>query len=338
MGFDLRDLEVPVVVAPMAGGPSTPALAAAGSSAGGLGFLAAGYLKADSLAERIDAARALTSGPIGVNLFVPQPSAADSGSIAAYADALAGEADRYGVSLGEPRFDDDDWAAKLDVVLDLRPEVVSFTFGVAAEDECARLRAAGITTVGTVTTIAEARQAVSRGVDALAAQGPSAGGHRGTFDPTADPATESLDELLAAIRAQAGVPVVAAGGLVTAEDVARVLAAGAVAAQVGTAFLLADEAGSSPVHRAALQDPQFTETTVTRAFSGRYARGLRNRFIVDHDAQAPLGYPEIHYLTSPVRAASVRAGDPQATNVWAGTGFRSARPGPVAEIMRRLAP
>ncbi len=307
--FDVRDLAVPVIVAPMAGGPSTPELAAAATNAGGLGFVAAGYLSAEVFAERIAAARRLTSGPLGVNLFVPQPSAGTPAAIERYAATLADEAQRYGASLGEPRYDDDGWAAKLDVVLDMRPQVVSFTFGLPTTAECARLRDAGITTVGTVTTLAEAEMAVACGVDAVVAQGPSAGGHRGTFDPAAPPAADPLEQLLAAL-AIIGVPVVAAGGLATADDVGRVLRAGAVAAQLGTAFLLADEAGSSPVHRAALQDPQFTETVVTKAFSGRYARGLRNRFIDEHEAQAPLGYPEIHYLTSPLRAASVRAGDP----------------------------
>ncbi|MBU8818740.1 nitronate monooxygenase [Mycolicibacterium goodii] len=337
-GFDLRGLARPVIVAPMAGGPSTPALAAAGSNAGGLGFVAAGYLTADVLAERITAARALTTEPIGVNLFVPQPSAGTPDQIAAYAQALAGEAERYGVALGEPRFDDDAWAAKLDVVTDLRPEVVSFTFGLPDDGEIARLRQAGITTIATVTSYDEAEQAEGRGVDALAVQGPDAGGHRGTYDPAAAPATQPLEELLADVVAAMDMPVVAAGGLVTADDVAGVLSAGAVAAQLGTAFLLADESGSSDVHRTALQNPEFTETVVTRAFSGRYARGLRNRFVEDHEAQAPLGYPEIHYLTSPVRKASVAAGDPHATNVWAGTGFRAIGTGSVADIMGRLAP
>jgi nitronate monooxygenase len=145
-----------------------------------------------------------------------------------------------------------------------------------------------------------------------------------------------LAELLAAAVARVSVPVIAAGGLVTADDVSRVIEAGAVAAQLGTAFLLADEAGSSPVHRAALQDPQFTETVVTKSFSGRYARGLRNRFIDEHEAQAPFGYPEIHYLTGPVRAASVRAGDPHGTNVWAGTGFKSIRSASAADIIGSL--
>jgi nitronate monooxygenase len=335
-GFDLRDLAVPVIVAPMAGGPSTPALAAAGSNAGGLGFLAAGYLTADALAERITAARALTSGPLGVNLFVVRSSAALPAAIHRYAQALESESRRYGVHLGEPRYDDDQWSAKLDVVMDLKPEVVSFTFGLPETAECATLRGAGITTIGTITTLAEAELAVAVGVDAVAAQGPAAGGHRGTLDPVASPPTQPLTQLLRATTVGLDVPVIAAGGLMTAVDVADVLASGAVAASLGTAFLLADEAGSSPVHRAALQDPQFTETVVTRCFSGRYARGLRNRFIDEHDGVAPFGYPEIHYLTSPLRAAAVRAGDPHGTNVWAGTGYPKAKAASVAEIMKSL--
>jgi nitronate monooxygenase len=335
-GMDLRDLAVPIIVAPMAGGPSTPELAAAGTNAGGLGFVPAGYLTAEIFAERIAKARQLTTGPLGANLFAPQPSAGTPAAIEAYAAALAPEAQRYGAALGAPRFDDDAWAAKLEVLLDLRPEVASFTFGVPSVDECKRLSDAGITIVGTVTTLSEAQAAVAAGVDVLAAQGPSAGGHRGTFDPSVQPASEPLDQLLAALTAAVDIPVIAAGGLSTAEDVRRVTRAGAVAAQLGTAFLLADEAGSSPVHRAALKDPQFTETVVTRSFSGRYARGLRNRFIDEHEAEAPFGYPEVHYLTSPVRAAAVRAGDPHGVNVWAGTGFRHAKAAPVAEIVENL--
>jgi nitronate monooxygenase len=335
--FTFADLAVPVIAAPMAGGPSTPELAAAATDAGGLGFVAAGYLAADDFAGRFAKARELTSGPLGANLFVPQPSVANQADIDRYAEALGGEAQRYGAQLGDPRYDDDSWSAKLDVVLDVRPEVVSFTFDAPAADDIRRLRG-GIVTVATVTTAAEAELAVSRGVDAVAVQGPGAGGHRGTYDPTARPATQPLSDLLAEVKARVAVPVVAAGGLMTAEDVDGVLRAGAAAAQLGTAFLLADEAGSTPVHRAALQDPTFTETVVTRAFTGRYARGLRNRFIEEHEAQAPLGYPQIHYLTSPVRRASVRAGDPHATNVWAGTGFKKAKAASTAAIMAELSP
>ncbi|MGB2919627.1 MAG: nitronate monooxygenase [Mycobacterium sp.] len=334
--FDVRDLAVPVLIAPMAGGPSTPELAGAGADAGGLGFVPAGYLTAEVFAERLEAAGRLTTGPVGANLFVPQPSAATPAAIGAYADSLAAEAQRYGVSLGEPRFDDDSWAAKIEVLLQLRPAVVSFTFGLPSAEERRRLTDAGIGTIGTVTTMTEARLAAECGVDAVVAQGPSAGGHRGTFDATAAPSDETLDVLVARIVADLDIPVIAAGGLMGAGDVRRVLQAGAVAAQLGTAFLLADEAGSSAVHRSALRDSQFTETVVTRSFSGRYARGLRNRFVEEHEPLAPFGYPEVHYLTSPVRAAAVRAGDPQAVNVWAGTGYRQAESAPVASIIEKL--
>lgn len=334
--FNFADLAVPVIAAPMAGGPSTPELAAAATNAGGLGFVAAGYLTADDFAARLVSARNQANGPIGANLFVPQPSAGTAEAIDRYADALAAEAQRYGVELGAPRYSDDSWAAKLEVLLDLRPDVASFTFDVPSAEDIRRLRDAGVTTVATVTSDAEAALAEARGVDGLAVQGPSAGGHRGTHDPGAQPNAQPLADLLAAVLARTTLPVAAAGGLMTAADVDEVLRAGAVAAQLGTAFLLSDEAGSSRVHRAALQNPAFTETAVTRAFSGRYARGLRNRFIDEHEAEAAFGYPQIHYLTSPLRAASVRAGDPQATNVWAGTGFKKATAAPVATIMAEL--
>lgn len=336
MAFDFRDLTVPIAVAPMAGGPSTPELAAAGTEAGGLGFVPAGYLTAPAFAQRLEATLRLTSGAIGANLFVPQPGSAPPAEVEAYAARLAGEAQRYGVELGTPHYFDEDWDAKIEVLLDAKPAVVSFTFGLPTVDERRRLSAAGITTVATVTTIDEARQAVDCGVDVLAAQGPSAGGHRGTFDPTASPSEQSLHELVAALTAQFDLPVVAAGGLMTAADIDGVRQAGAIAAQLGTAFLCSDEAGSTPVHRAALRDGAFTETAVTKAFSGRYARGLRNRFIDEHDVHAPLAYPEVHYLTSPLRAAAARANDAQALNIWAGTGFTQIQSGPVRAIMAVL--
>ena len=211
--------------------------------------------------------------------------------------------------------------------MDLKPEVVSFTFGLPEAAECAPLRDAGITTVGTVTTLAEAerRRAAASTQWPRRARRRAGTAARSTRSPRRPPNRST--QLLRATTVGLDVPVIAAGGLMTAVDVADVLASGAVAAQLGTAFLLADEAGSSPVHRAALQDPQFAETVVTRCFSGRYARGLRNRFIDDHDGAAPFGYPEIHYLTSPLRAAAVRAGDPHGTNVWAGTGFQEGQDG-----------
>ena len=172
--FDISDLSKPRIVAPMAGGPSSPQLAAAASNAGGLGMLAAGLLSPDVLAERIAAARGLTSAPLGVNLFVPQPSAGTRRQYTEYANALAPEAQRYGVGIGTPRDDDHGWAAKLVVVSDMRPAVVSFTFGLPSEQTCSRLHSSGILLFASVTTLSEAKMAVARGVDALIVQGPAA--------------------------------------------------------------------------------------------------------------------------------------------------------------------
>jgi len=335
--FYLADLSVRVLGAPMAGGPSTPALAAAVTNGGGLGFLAAGMLSAEDLADDILTARKLTTGALGVNLFVPQRSVAMATQLSVLAVALEKDAQRYGVAVGEPRHDDNEWAAKLDVVCDLRPEVVSFTFGSPTAEQCRRLGSVGIVNVATVTTVREAMVALSCGVDALVAQGPDAGGHRASFDALAAPPDDPLDDLVAALVASFDCPVVAAGGIATPTDVRRLRDVGAAAAQVGTALLLADEAGTNPVHRAALGDPQFTTTVVTRAFTGRYARALRNRFIDDHDAEAISGFPEVALMTAPLQAAAVKLGDPHGAGMWTGTAFRHAKPGRAADIVRELA-
>jgi nitronate monooxygenase len=333
------DIAVPIVGAPMAGGVGTPELAAAVSNAGGLGFIPGGYLSAERFADDIAAARAMTTGPLGVNLFVPQPSVADWVALDYYADELEGIAEHYQCEVGRPEFgDDDDWERKLDVVADVRPELVSFTFGVPPPDVIRRLSAQGLLVMVTVTSAYEAGVAVAAGADSLVVQGPGAGGHRGTFAPDMEPGSESLHDLIDRIhRAHRDVPIIAAGGLGTAADVAAVLRRGAVAAQVGTALLLSDEAGTSQAHRTAMKNQLFGKTIVTRAFSGRYARGLENEFIRLLDNVAPLGYPEVNQMTLPIREAATEREDPNGMALWAGTGFEDARPGPVADIIAGLA-
>jgi nitronate monooxygenase len=339
-GFDIRSLAAPIVAAPMAGGPSTPELAAAVGDAGGLGFLAAGYRTADDVAAQIGRVRDLTAAPFGVNLIVPAPVGAhraDDALIEAYARHLADQAARYGTAPGVPRPDDDGWAAKLELLLDLRPEVASFTFGVPEPDVVRALQSVGVMVVATVTTLGEAGAALGHGVDALVVQGPEAGGHRGTFDAFARPAGQPLDTLLFRARQLTDVPLFAAGGLTRAAQVAAALRLGATAVQAGTAFLRADEAGTNPAHRAALAAPGFGATGLTLAFSGRYARGLVNDFMRRNDPVAPFGYPQVNQLTAPIRAAAVAAGDPHGTSLWAGTGFRDAVAAPAGDVVRDLA-
>jgi nitronate monooxygenase len=336
--FDISGLGVPIVQAPMAGGPSTPALAAAVSHAGGLGFLAAGYRTAAQLEQEIQQTRALTSEPIGVNLFVPQRSAADPAAIARYAEELEVEARRFDVGLGMPHPDDDGWADKLEVMLRLQPAVVSFTFGAPDTRTIDRLRSRGIATVVTVTTVAEALEAAEHGADLLCVQGPDGGGHRGTFSPSDEPNGSSLEELDAEIAEASCLPRIVAGGLSTRSEVTAALSRGAVAAQVGTSFLRAEESGTRPTHRDALASPEFVTTAITKAFSGRYARGLLNDFMREHEANAPFGYPEVNQLTGPLRAAAAAANDPHRLHLWAGVGFRNAQATSAAAIVQALTP
>ncbi|WP_160051606.1 nitronate monooxygenase [Nocardiopsis sp. FR26] len=323
----------PIVQAPMAGGASAPELVAAVSGAGGLGFLAAGYLSPAALAERVRAVREAGATAFGVNVFVPQTTTSPDAA-ASYRPLLQGEAERYGTSPGAPVHDDDAWAAKIDLLTEAAVPVVSFTFGCPDKGVLDRLRAAGSATVVTVTTVAEAREAEARGADGVCAQGVEAGGHRAAFDPALS-ADRPLRELLPDVVAAVDVPVIATGGIMDGADVARVLSSGAAAAQLGTAFLRCPESGAHPAHKAALADPAFTETTLTRAFTGRPARGLVNRFVAEHP-EAPHAYPEVHHMTRPLRAAAASAGDPHGMALWAGTGFRRATDAPAAEVVARL--
>ncbi len=327
----LDERAVPIVLAPLAGGSSTPALTAAVSEAGGFGFLAAGYLAVDDLRERIAATRALTAEPFGVNLFVPgRPSPAAVAE--RYAATLTDEATRAGVALGEPRFDDDGWDAKLELLCGDPAPVVSFAFGCPSASVVARVHDAGSEVWVTVTRPDEAALAASAGADALVVQGSEAGGHRAGFDED-DAEGIGLLSLLQLVRAHVDLPLVATGGIVTGAGLAAVLACGARAAALGTAFLDCPEAGTSAVHRRALA--HGGATAVTRAFTGRSARGIRNRLLDEH-RDAPVAYPEIHYVTAPLRAAGRASGDPDLVNLWAGQAFELVHGMPAAELVQQL--
>jgi nitronate monooxygenase len=319
----------------MAGGPSTPELTAAVSNAGGYGFVAAGYLTPEGLLGAIVAARTLTGAPFGVNLFVPS-APGDRAEIATYAAALQPEAERLGVALGDPHWEDDAYEAKLDVAESTQVDLVSFTFGCPTGEIVDRLHRANVRVAVTVTSLIEARIAADRGSDLLAVQGREAGGHKGRFVDLA-PNHRPLLSLLVEIGEATDVPMIGAGGVMTGRDVAAVLEAGAVAVQMGTAFLCTPEAGTSALYRRALRAGRYSDTIVTRAYSGRYARGLANRFALEHDRQAPQAYPEVHHLTRPLRAAAVQAGDDSVPNLWAGTGWRQLSTEPAAMIVRRIA-
>lgn len=328
-------LELPIVAAPMAGGPSTPALAAAVSDAGGLGFLAAGYKTPEALAGELRALRELTGTPFGVNVFVPSPDSADPDALASYVRRLEAEARERGVELGEPRYDDDHWQAKLDLLAEERVPVVSFAFGLPGREVVDRLHAAGTEVWVTVTSPEEAVLAERGGADGVIAQGIEAGGHRGGFSDDDGSGEYGLLTLLRLCARSTGLPLIAAGGIADGPGLAAALTAGATAAQLGTAFLGCPEAGTHPVHRAALGSDR--DTAVTRAFTGRRARALVNDFLREHSSAAPSAYPQVHYLTAPLRAAAREQGDVEGVHLWAGQGHALADERPAAEVVARLA-
>jgi len=329
----LDSCRVPIVLAPLAGGPSTPELTAAVSEAGGLGFLATGYLTGADAAERIRLTRQLTGRPFGVNVFVPG-SPAPASVVEPYAAALAGVAGEAGVSLGRPVFEDDDWDAKIAALLADPVPVVSFTFGFPGLGTVARLHDAGSEVWLTVGTVAEARTAAKHGADVLVVQGAEAGGHRGGLDDEPGAAVGLL-ALLQLTAGQVDLPLVGSGGIATGGGIAAALCAGASAAALGTAFLDTLEAGTATVHREALH--RDGSTALTRAFTGRTARGIRNRMLDAYSGVAPRAYPEVHHLTAPLRQAGRGQGNVDVVNLWAGEAFTLSRRVPAGELVRTLA-
>jgi nitronate monooxygenase len=318
-----------IVVAPMAGGPTTTDLVIAAARAGALGWLAAGYKTPEAMAAEIAAVRAATAEPFGVNVFVPGAPYQDRRTLAEYLDSL-------GPGLGDASWDDDGFDGKVAALLTDPPAVASFTFGCPPPGVIRALQDAGSAVVITVTSPAEAALAEQAGADGLCVQGYEAGAHRGTFVNDDAPGRDrGLLALIGEVAAVTALPQIATGGIMGPRQVQAVLAAGAVAAQCGTAFLRSPESGAHPLHKAALADPRYTATTVTRAFSGRPARGLVNEFIVEH-ADAPPAYPELNNATRPLRAAAAARGDTERMSLWAGQGYRLAADLPAAEIIERL--
>ncbi|MFI8565232.1 nitronate monooxygenase [Rhodococcus sp. NPDC078407] len=325
----LKQLRVPVVGAPMAGGPSTPELARAVSEAGGLGMIAGALLTPDAFAAQVDSMRGQV---FGVNLFLPEESS--GADVDAYAEHLGPWFERFGAEPGVLERRDDFYPEKFAWLLAHPVPVVSSTFATFDADEVAQLHAVGTEVWATVATASDASVATAYGVDALVVQGPEAGGHRGTFDGSAP--EEPLVELLTAVRAISELPRIAAGGLMDGHDIAPLLDSGAAhAAQLGTALLNTPEAGTKPVHREQLT--VAPNTAVTRAFSGRPARGLVNEFMHANSDAAPLAYPDLHYLTAPMRAKAAAAGDPSGLSMWAGTGHRRTQARPAAELIAEWA-
>lgn len=333
-------IRYPIIQAPMAG-VSTPALAAAVSNAGGLGSLGLGASSVAQAEQMLRDTRALTSAPVNINVFCHAPAERDVGVerdwIAHFAQHFAAFGCPPPDQLQEiyPSFVHD--SAMQELLLDVRPAVVSFHFGLPPQALIRRLQQAGIITLASATSPAEAQQIVAADVDGIVAQGIEAGGHRGVFDTTAADAGSNTLTLVQQIARQHACPVIAAGGLMQGRDIRNALAAGAAAVQLGTAFVLCPESAAAAPYRAALA--QASTTVLTRAISGRPARGLANT-LTRHGEQpgAPAipAYPVAYDLAKQLHAAASAAGDQGYAAWWAGTGVAAARSLPAATLLQTL--
>lgn len=339
--MDLAALSTyPIIQGPMAGGPSTPELVAAVSNAGGLGSLAASLLSPDTITRQVAHIRTLTDKPFILNFFILQTLHPTESDVDHAVELLRPIWSSLGWDdLPRPASWCQDFDDQFETLIALKPAIASFTFGILSREQVGRLHDAGIVVIGTVTTVEEGLAWQHVGADAVIASGVESGGHRGTFIGRQEETTLPSRELWPAVAHALAIPVIAAGNIMDGADIREALALGAVAVQMGTAFLVTDEAGTHPAHRARLLDRERDQVTrLTRSFSGRYARGIENRFMrtmADVEAQVP-PYPIQNALTGPIRAAGASNQDPELMSLWAGTGFARTRPMPAAELVRTL--
>jgi nitronate monooxygenase len=333
--LDRLGIEHPVLLSPMAGGPGTPELAAAVSNAGGLGALGLAYLSPEQILAEIRKTRALTGGPINVNLFAGgYPSSPPQFDSAAMLEILSEVHATLGLPAPVlPPFPPDNFVEQFQAVLEARPEVFSFTFGLLDRQSMAELHARGIAVLGTATTVEEAKMLAEAGVDAVVAQGTEAGAHRGTFAGAFEASMVPIAQLVRGIVPFA--PVIASGGIMDGADIRAMLDLGAAAAQLGTAFLPCGESGASPAYRETLLAAGSDATVITRAYSGRPARGLRNDFItmLEGREDSILPFPLQNALTKPMRTAAAKLGKSGFLSLWAGQGVARCRVMPAAKLV-----
>lgn len=323
------DLQGPLIQAPMAGGATTPELVAAVSNAYALGSLGGAYLGPDELASSIRRIKSLTRRPFAVNLFAPCPQPAISPQLLEAA-VKATHLYRRELGIADPQLRPPylpDFDEQFSVVLAERPAVFSFTFGLPDGRRLQECRARGIATIGTATTLEEGFALQDAGVDAVVAQGAEAGAQRGSFSPEIPDPFLGLTALVPMLASNLRIPVIAAGGIMNGRGIAAAIALGAVAAQLGTAFLACDESGIAKVYRDALLNPERKTTRLTRAFTGRWARGLENRFVLEMAAREKtiLPFPAQNAFTQDIRRAAARLGLPDYLSLWAGQGVGSIR-------------
>ncbi|WP_432774846.1 nitronate monooxygenase [Brevibacillus gelatini] len=332
-------IQWPIIQAPMAGGATTPALVAAVSEAGGLGTLGAGYMSPEQIREAIHEIRERTDKPFGVNLFIPE-AFDEKQPIAANVAAALNEVRRELDIPENPPIASfaESFAEQLAVVLEEAPAVFSFTFGLLDPHSLQALKQKGVTVIGTATTVREAVALEACGVDMIVAQGSEAGGHRGSFLPDAPSNLIGTMALVPQIVDRVSIPVIAAGGIMDGRGIAAAFALGAQAAQLGTAFLTCAESGAHPLHKQAIRETSDENIVLTRAFSGKWARGIQNAFMqkmaaLEHELPT---YPVQNALTKDIRAASGKKQQSAYMSMWAGQAAPLGRELGAGELVLQL--
>ncbi len=332
-------LKFPILQGPMAGGASTPELVAGVSNAGGLGCFAASLMAPAMIRDEVGRIRTLTDKPFLLNLFVLQTPHPAPEEVARAAALLKPAWQSLGWdALPVPAQWCQDFSAQFETLIALKPAAASFTFDILTPSQVERLHDAGIFVIGTVTNVDEALAWEVAGADAVVASGIECGGHRGTFIGAQQESTLTGRALWPQVVEAVDIPVIAAGGIMTGIDILEAQALGAAAVQMGTAFLVTDESGINSAYKDRLIHCGDTPTRLTRAFSGRYARGLENGFMRQMqavEAEFP-AYPVQNALTTPIRAAAAAKGDTELMSLWCGAEVRRARAMPVAQLMQTL--
>ena len=332
-------LKYPIIQAPMAGGATTPELVAAVSNSGGLGSLGAGYLPAEKIREEIRKVRTLTEAPFSVNLFIPENPQEDQMKISQITQAMQPYRQALGLT-AQPKVERyaQSFTEQISVVIEEKVPAFSFTFGTLAEEWIDQLKAAGILLMGTATTVREAVALENSGIDVIVTQGSEAGGHRGSFLAEAEDSLVGTMALVPQVVDHVNVPVVAAGGIMDGRGIVAALALGASAAQLGTAFLTTHESGANPAHIEAILQHAEDETQLTKMFSGKFARGIRNKFMAEMQSYADSvpDYPIQNALTRDLRQAAAQQKNSAFMSLWAGQGIRLSRRVSAQELMEQL--
>lgn len=336
---ELLKITLPIIQAPMAGGATTPELVAAVSNTGGLGSLGAGYMPANEIKTTIKKIKSLTNKPFAVNLFIPEKHHANNEQIKQArktAQTCCPELN-FNISSIKPPYAPS-FEEQMNVIVEEKVPIFSFTFGIPSKDWIEIFKKNAITLIGTATTLAEARLLEENNIDAVVAQGSEAGGHRGTFLGNPESALISLSSLISLLIENTKIPIIAAGGIMNAKGIAASLTLGASAVQMGTAFLCCTESGIHPLYKKLLLNAAQDNTTLTRAFSGKLARGVKNKFIIrmqSHEKNI-LDYPIQNILTSSMRKESAKQNNTEFMSMWTGQAAYLCKALPAAQLIEEL--